>query len=269
MKTISLKKLQTLKTEGKRFATITAYDASFAKLVANAQIECLLVGDSLGNVIQGNGTTVPVSMDDMCYHTACVHEGLKFSEFKPLVIADLPFMSYSSTELALENATALMQSGAQMVKVEGGQWLEETVSVLTERGINVCAHLGLTPQSVDALGGFKVQGRDEAAAAQLIQDARALQSAGAGMLVLECIPTELGKRVSNDLHIPVIGIGAGPYTDSQVLVLYDMLGMNTGHVPRFVKNYMENASDITSALINYREEVINGYFPAPEHCYDN
>ena len=266
---ITLQKLQSIKNDGKRFATVTAYDASFAKLVAAAEIECLLVGDSLGNVIQGEQTTVPVSIDDMCYHTHCVHEGLKSVENKPFVISDMPFMSYASTDQALVNASELMQAGAQMVKVEGGDWLEETVSALTERGISVCSHLGLTPQSVDALGGFKVQGRAQSEADKLLADAVALEQAGAGLLVLECIPTALGRKVSEALTIPVIGIGAGPYTNSQVLVIYDLLGMNQGRIPRFVKNYMENQTGgILSALKAYHDDVLAGYFPSPEHCYD-
>jgi 3-methyl-2-oxobutanoate hydroxymethyltransferase len=269
MTKISLQKLQTLKSDSKRFATITAYDASFAQLIAAAGIECLLVGDSLGNVIQGQQSTVPVTIDDMCYHTQCVHEGLKAAEFKPFIISDMPFMSYASPDQALANAAELMQAGAQMVKLEGGDWLVETVAALTQRGISVCSHLGLTPQSVDALGGYRVQAREQTAADKLLADARALEEAGAGLLVLECIPTDLGRRVKDVLSIPVIGIGAGPYTDSQVLVLYDMLGMNQGRVPRFVKNYMESQSGgILAALKTYHEEVLAGYFPAPEHCYD-
>ena len=266
----SLRKLQTLKQGGERFATVTCYDATFAKLIAQAGIEAILVGDSLGNVIQGNSTTVPVTIDDMGYHMQCVAEGLKHEENQPLLIVDMPYMSYATTEQAMSNAAELMQAGAQMVKVEGGEWLAETVAALTTRGINVCGHLGLTPQSVDALGGFIVQGRDQAAAEKLLSDARLLEEAGAGLLVLECIPTELGRQVSQELSIPVIGIGAGPYTDSQILVIYDLLGLNTGRVPRFVKNYMENqTAGIPGALQQYHKDVIQGYFPAPEHCYDN
>ena len=270
MSKYSLKKLQTLKQEQQRFATLTCYDATFAKLIAQAGIEAILVGDSLGNVIQGHGTTVPVTLEDMAYHMQCVSEGLKFEDNQPLLIADMPFMSYATTDQALTNAAALMQSGAQMVKVEGGEWLTETVNALTTRGINVCGHLGLTPQSVDALGGFIVQGREQAAATRLLNEAHMLEDAGAGLIVLECIPTELGRQVSEALSIPVIGIGAGPYTDSQVLVLYDMLGLNTGRVPRFVKNYMENQTDgVPGALKQFHTDVVQGYFPAPEHCYDD
>ncbi len=269
MSSITLTKLHDLKKQQKRFATITAYDATFAQVVAQSGIECLLVGDSLGNVIQGQQTTVPVTMPQMCYHMRCVREGLKYSESQPFLIADMPYMSYATREQTLANATELMQAGAQMVKVEGGEWLVDTIAALTDRGVSVCGHLGLTPQSVDALGGFKVQGRDDDAAEKLIADAIALEQAGAGLIVVECIPTELGRKVSESVNIPVIGIGAGPYTDSQVLVLYDLLGLNTGRVPRFVKNYMENQSDgILAALSNFHADVIGGFFPAPEHCYD-
>ena len=269
MSSITLPKLAALKAEQKRFATVTAYDSSFAQLVAQAGIECLLVGDSLGNVIQGNQTTVPVTMDDMCYHMSCVREGLKSSDASPLLIADLPFMAYATVEQALTNSAELMQAGAQMVKLEGGDWAIETVATITSRGINVCAHLGLTPQSVDSLGGFKVQGREQETADRLLADAIALEQAGAGLLVLECIPTALARKVTETLSIPVIGIGAGPYTDSQVLVMYDLLGMNLGRSPRFVKNYLENQTGgILAALETYRAEVLNGHFPAPEHCYD-
>lgn len=265
----SLKKLQALKQEQTRFATVTCYDATFAKLVAQAEIEALLVGDSLGNVIQGNATTVPVTIEDMAYHMQCVSEGLKSEQHQPLQIVDMPYMSYATTEQTLVNAAALMQAGAQMVKVEGGEWLAETVNALTLRGVNVCCHLGLTPQSVDALGGFIVQGREQSAADKLLKDAQTLEDAGAGMLVLECIPSDLARQVSKALSIPVIGIGAGPSTDSQVLVIYDLLGLNTGRMPRFVKNYMENQTDgVLGALKQYHTEVVQGYFPTPEHCYD-
>jgi len=269
MSKYSLKSLQALKQQQKKFACVTAYDASFAKLVAEAEIESLLVGDSLGNVIQGKKTTVPVTIAEMEYHMNCVDEGLKQLQHQPLLIADLPFMSYSHIDQALDNSARLMRAGAQMVKMEGGAWLLDTVRSLTERGINVCAHLGLTPQSVDALGGYIVQGRQQQDADKLIEDAIALEQAGAGLLVLECIPTELGRLVTEKLTIPTIGIGAGPNTDSQVLVMYDLLGMNRGKVPKFVKNYMENQSNgILGALKDYRADVAAGYFPAPEHCYE-
>lgn len=266
----SLKKLQSLKQSKERFATVTCYDATFAKLIAQAEIEAVLVGDSLGNVIQGNDTTVPVTMEDMAYHMQCVSEGLRGESNQPLKIVDMPYMSYATTEQTLANAAHLMQSGAEMVKVEGGEWLADTIDALTTRGINVCGHLGLTPQSVHALGGFIVQGRDQSAAAKLLADAKTLQDAGAGLLVLECIPTDLARQVTEALSIPVIGIGAGPYTDSQVLVLHDILGLNTGRVPRFVKNYMENQTGgVLAALEQYHTDVVQGYFPAPEHCYDD
>ncbi len=269
MSKITIKTLVDRCRQNERFACLTAYDAGFAKLLAEAEIETILVGDSLGNVIQGQNTTVPVTVEEMAYHTQCVSNGLQQQPFQPFLIADMPFMSYATPEMALENTTVLMQAGAQMVKVEGGDWLLDSVHFLSERGINVCGHLGLTPQTVDSLGGFRVQGRESEQASNLINQAQSLQDAGARMLVLECIPSELGKQITEILDIPVIGIGAGPHTNSQVLVLYDLLGMSTGKRPRFVKDFLTGNQDgIPGAIKAFHEAVISGEFPQQEHCYN-
>lgn len=262
MKNITIERLRSIKDQGSKFAVITAYDYSFAKLIDEAEIEVTLVGDSLGNVIQGQETTLPVSIDEMAYHTANVKRGINLS----LILSDMPFMSYATVPQALENAAVLMQAGAQMVKLEGGEWLTETVHALTERGIPVCGHLGLTPQSVHKLSGFKVQGKDAEAADKMLDEAKQLEEAGADLLVVECIPSTLGELLAKSLHIPVIGIGAGNATDAQVLVLQDMLGIST-KLPRFAKNYMQQESNIQNALKAYRDEVHSGTFPGDEHCF--
>ena len=218
------------------------------------------MGDSLGNVIQGQQTTIPVTLDEMAYPTTNVKRGIESS----LVVSDMPFMSYATVPQALDNAAVLMQAGAQMVKLEGGEWLTETVFALTERGIPVCAHLGLTPQSVHKLSGFKVQGKDANAAEKITAEAKMLEQAGADLLVVECVPSSLGKTITSALDIPVIGIGAGSNTDGQVLVLQDILGI-TDSAPKFSKNYMVNSSSIQDALSTYRAEVLSGAFPPPKH----
>jgi 3-methyl-2-oxobutanoate hydroxymethyltransferase len=262
MTTISIDKLGSIKASGKKFAAITAYDYSFARQIDNAGIEVTLVGDSLGNVIQGQQTTIPVTIDEMAYHTTNVKRGIQSS----LILSDMPFMSYSTVSQALENAAILMQAGAQMVKLEGGEWLTEAIFALTERGIPVCGHLGLTPQSVHKLSGFKVQGKDTNAANKILADAKMLEQAGADLLVVECVPSALGKGLSSALDIPVIGIGAGADTDGQVLVLQDMLGISDS-APKFSKNYLEHSSNIQDALINYRNEVLSGAFPEAKHGF--
>ena len=262
MKNISLTSLEAMKAAGEKFAVLTAYDASFARLAELAGIEVVLVGDSLGNVVLGHESTVPVTMDDMCHHTLAVARG----NSKSLLVADLPFMAYASEAQALDNAAELMQAGAQMVKLEGGAWLEETVQLLSERGIPVCAHLGLTPQSVHKMGGYRVQGKDDEAAAQILGDALLLQDAGADLLVLECVPSPLAARISQSLHIPVIGIGAGPDTDGQVLVVYDILGISPRQ-PRFSKNFLADAGSIQGAMEAFAAAVRAGTFPDPEHSY--
>lgn len=262
MKNITIERLKSIKADGNKFAVITAYDYSFAKLIDEAGIEVTLVGDSLGNVIQGQETTLPVTVDEMAYHTANVRRGINSS----FIIADMPFMSYATVPQALENAAILMQAGAQMVKLEGGEWLIETIQALTERGIPVCGHLGLTPQSVHKLSGFKIQGKDAEAAEKLLYEAKQLEEAGADLLVVECVPSTLGESLAKNLDIPIIGIGAGSSTDAQVLVLQDMLGMST-KPPKFAKNFLQQESDIQSALKAYRQAVISGQFPETEHCF--
>jgi 3-methyl-2-oxobutanoate hydroxymethyltransferase len=230
-------------------------------LLDRAGVDVLLIGDSLGNVLQGHATTLPVTLDDIAYHTACVAR----TEPRALVVADLPFGSYGTPGEAFASAVKVMRSGAQMVKLEGGEWLADTVRFLVERSVPVCAHVGLTPQSVHAFGGFKVQGRTEAAAAQLVRDARAVQDAGAQLMVLEAIPSAVASGVTRELRIPTIGIGAGLDCSGQVLVLHDMLGIFPGRPARFVKNFMEGAPSIQAAVEGYVKAVREGTFPGPEH----
>ncbi|MEH6543446.1 MAG: 3-methyl-2-oxobutanoate hydroxymethyltransferase [Porticoccaceae bacterium] len=262
MKAVTINTLNDIKHAGDKFAVLTAYDSAFARQLELAGIEALLIGDSLGNVVLGYDSTVPVSMDDMVHHTAAVARG----NSKSLLIADLPFMAYATPEQTLSNSALLMQAGAQMVKLEGGEWLCPSVRMLADRGIPVCGHLGLTPQSFNKLGGYRVQGRDEAGAEQIVLDARRLQDAGADLLVLECVPTQLATRITKALTIPVIGIGAGPNTDAQVLVLYDMLGISP-RVPKFTHNFLAETGDILGALMAYAEAVRSGTFPRPEHSF--
>jgi len=262
MKTTTVSSLSAMKANGEKFAVITAYDFTFSKLIEEAAIEVVLVGDSLGNVIQGRDSTIPVTVDEMAYHTEAVKRGNN----RALLVTDMPFMSYATEAQALDNAAVLMQAGAQMVKLEGGEWLADTVHLLSERGIPVCGHVGLTPQSVHKLGGYKVQGKEEQAAAQMIADAKALESAGAELIVVECVPSSLGRELSEVLDIPVIGIGAGPDTDAQVLVLQDMLGISQ-RLPRFSKNFLDENSSIAEAITAYGNAVRDGSFPAPEHCF--
>jgi 3-methyl-2-oxobutanoate hydroxymethyltransferase len=262
MKKVTIQTLHDLKAQGDKFAMLTCYDATFARLMEHAEIETILVGDSLGNVIQGQGSTVPVTIDDVVYHTTCVARGSN----KALLIADMPFMTYSNELQTMENATLLMQAGAQMVKLEGGSWLESTIYQLSERGIPVCAHLGLTPQSVHKLSGYKIQGREPDSAQKIIDDANVLEAAGADLLVVECIPSELGKRLSDALTIPVVGIGAGPDTDAQVLVLHDMLGISQ-RLPKFSHNFLPEAGSIEAAIAAYKKAVTKTLFPAEEHSF--
>lgn len=263
MKSVTINTLKALKAQGQKFPVVTSYDASFASVVEEAGIEVLLVGDSLGDVIQGQGSTVPVTIDDMVYHTKAVCRG----NSKSLIVADLPFMAYAVEEQAMENAARLLQAGAHVVKLEGGIWLEDTVAMLAERGVPVCGHLGLTPQSVNKMGGYRVQGKDEEAAEQMLSEARILEEAGLDLLVLECVPSALAKRITEALEIPVIGIGAGPDTDAQVLVIYDMLGISPRQ-PKFTKNFLTGAEGILQALQIYAEEVRSGAFPTAEHSYN-
>lgn len=251
-----------MKQRGEKISCLTAYDASFSALIDKAGIDILLVGDSLGMVIQGQSTTVPVTIDDMTYHAACVTRGRQ----RAFVIADMPFMGYAGKDKAAENAARLMQAGGvQMVKLEGAKI--ELVEFLSENGVPVCGHLGLLPQSINRLGGYKVQGRERHDADQMIADACRLEKAGAGLLVVECIPAILAEEISRQLTIPVIGIGAGADCDGQVLVLYDILDIGISKRPRFSKNFMQDASGIAMAIQNYHEAVKQGLFPDEEHCF--
>ena len=260
----SLMSLQQRARDGEKLAVLTAYDASFAALLETCGVDALLVGDSLGMVLQGQRSTLPVRLADMVYHTASVARGAPAS----CIIADLPFGSYqASPAQAFEAAAQLMAAGAHCVKLEGGAVMVDTVAFLSTRGIPVCAHLGLLPQSVNALGGYKVQGKSEPAARQLLADALALQQAGAGMAVLEAIPAALAAEVTWALHIPTIGIGAGADCSGQVLVLHDMLGVTAGKPPRFVRNFMMGADSVQAAVSAYVKAVKSGEFPAPEHCF--
>jgi 3-methyl-2-oxobutanoate hydroxymethyltransferase len=260
---ITVPALRALREANVKIAMLTCYDASFAALMDRCGLDILLVGDSLGMVCQGHDSTLPVSLAAMVYHTASVARGNRTA----LLVSDLPFGSYASPQSAFDNAVKLMQAGAQMVKLEGGAWLAETVRFLTERAVPVCAHLGLTPQSVHQLGGYKVQGKTVAGAEQLLADAQTLQKAGAALLVLEAIPAVLGKQVTDSLSIPTIGIGAGPDCSGQVLVMHDLLGVFPGNKARFVKNFMEGCTSIDAAVLAYIAAVKDKSFPASEHCF--
>jgi 3-methyl-2-oxobutanoate hydroxymethyltransferase len=242
---------------------LTCYDASFASLMDLCGVDMLLVGDSLGMVCAGHSSTLPVTLADMAYHTASVARGNK----NAMLVADMPFGSYTTKESAFDNAAVLMRAGAQMVKIEGGAWLADTVAFLSERGIPVCAHIGLTPQFVHQLGGYKVQGKTNEGAERLKNDALALQAAGAAIVLLEAVPAALGKETTELLQVPTIGIGAGPDCSGQVLVMHDMLGVFPGHKARFVKDFMEGQTSIEAAVRAYVDAVKDGSFPAQEHCF--
>ena len=263
---LTVPKLRAMKTAGEKIVAITAYDTSFARAVDAAGLDVVLVGDSLGMVMQGKSSTLPVTVDDIVYHTACVARGLRTA----LLIADMPFQSFATPGRALDAATLLVaQGGASMVKLEGAGFVLDSISFLSERDIPVCAHLGLTPQSVMKLGGYRVQGRDEDAAEKMLADAKAVEAAGADCLVLECVPTGVAEEISRSIKIPTIGIGAGPHCDGQILVLHDMLGMNSGHRrPRFVKDFMAEAGSIQGAFEAYAKAVRESTFPAAEHSYE-
>lgn len=263
MKPTTISHLRQWKVSGRKFATLTAYDFSFARLFADEGIQVMLIGDSLGMTVQGHESTLPVTVADIAYHTAAVRRGAP----QALVMADLPFMSYATPQQTFDSAAQLMRAGANMVKLEGGAWLAETVRMLTERAVPVCGHLGLTPQSVNIFGGYKVQGRDEAAAERLLADALALEAAGAQLMVLECVPVSLAQRITQALTIPVIGIGAGNVTDGQILVMHDAFGITGGHIPKFAKNFLAEAGDIRAAIRHYIAEVEAGTYPAAEHSF--
>lgn len=261
---ITQRTLQKMRDNGEKISVLTCYDASFAVLLENSGIEILLVGDSLGNVLQGEETTLPVTLDDMVYHTRCVARGSS----KAFIMADMPFgTSQISPENTFKNAVKLMAAGANMVKIEGGRIMAETIKFLTHRGIPVCAHIGLTPQSVHLLGGYKVQGRTNHKAKQLLEDAVILEKSGASMLLMEAMPAALAKKITKLVAIPTIGIGAGPDCSAQVLVLYDMLGIYSGKKSRFIKNFMDSADSINEAVENYVKEVKSGKFPGLEHGF--
>ncbi len=262
---VTLHELAKMRAEGRKITMLTCYDASFAALLDRNGVDILLVGDSLGNVLQGQSSTLPVKLEHMVYHTQCVARGSK----RPMIVADMPFGSYQeSPQQALRNAAPLMAAGAPMVKLEGGAYMAETVRFLVERGIPVCAHIGLTPQAVNQLGGYRVQGRTEESARQLISDAMALEAAGAALVVLEMVPATVAAELTAALTtMATIGIGAGKDTDGQVLVLHDMLGIFPGRKARFVRNFMDGASTIDDAVARYVAAVRDGSFPAPEHTY--
>lgn len=264
MKAITLRTLRDMKSRGEAFSCLTCYDATFAGAMARAGVEVILIGDSLGMVLQGHDSTLPVTTDDMAYHTAAVARGNRQS----LIMADMPFMSYATVAETLTNAATLMRAGAHLVKLEGGAWLCERVTQLAQGGIPSCVHLGLTPQSVNVLGGYRVQGRGEASSSQLIEDACAVVAAGAALILLECVPTDVAKRVQAAVDVPVIGIGAGPHCDGQVLVLHDMLGIHHAKPARFVKDFLQAGDgSIEGAFRCYIEQVKSGAYPAPEHAF--
>lgn len=261
-KILTISDLTAMKQAEEKISCLTAYDASFSTLLDQVGIDVILVGDSLGMVIQGHDTTVPVTTDDMVYHTRCVTSARK----RAFVIADLPFASYATPQQALQNAALLMQcGGAQMVKLEGSKL--DVIACLADQGIPVCGHLGLLPQSVNRLGGYKVQGREPEHAQKIFKDALDIEKAGAGLLILECVPALLAAEITQNLSIPVIGIGAGPDCDGQVLVLYDMLNISIGNRPRFSKNFMAETNSIANAIHIYHQAVKSVQFPASEHCY--
>jgi len=264
VKTVTVPSLREMKQAGQKITCLTAYDYSFASLLDRAGLDLVMVGDSLGMTMQGHATTLPVTLEQMEYHCRCVARGVQ----RALVIGDLPFGSYQQGPAqACDSAVRLMQAGAQMVKLEGGTPMVETVRFLVERGIPVCAHLGLTPQSVFQLGGYRVQGRDEPTARRLHNEARQLEDAGAGLLVLEAVPAALARDISQALAIPTIGIGAGADTDGQVLVLQDMLGLYPQPSPKFSKNFMTGSASLEAAIRAYVDAVRNRTFPGPEHSY--
>lgn len=253
-----------MKSDGQPIACLTAYDASYALLVDKAGVDLVLVGDSLGMVIQGHDTTIPVTVSDIIYHTKNVARGLQ----RAFLVSDMPFMSYVEPAQALDNAVQMMQDGgAMMIKLEGGDGQVAVVEHLAKHDIPVCAHLGLKPQSVHKIGGFKVQGREANSAKQMIEGAKILQDAGADLLLLECVPNEVGQMITEKIQVPVIGIGAGPFVDGQILVLYDILGITQGRTPRFVQNFMKGQQSPLDAIRTYVQAIRDRKYPAPEHCF--
>lgn len=261
-KSVSINTLQKMKKEQTKFVCVSLYDAPMSAMAQKTGIEVLLVGDSLGMTVLGYDDTIPVTMEHMIYHVEAVRRG----NSKSFIMGDMPFMTYATPEQAMVNATRIMQAGAHMVKLEGGEWIAETIKMLTDRGIPVCAHLGLTPQYVNKLGGFRVQGRNEDQASIILNDAKVLDEAGADLVVLECIPSQLAKRITESVDMSTIGIGAGGYTDAQVLVINDILGL-TEKPPKFSKNFLEETASIPGALMKYADDTRNGIFPSDEHIF--
>jgi 3-methyl-2-oxobutanoate hydroxymethyltransferase len=261
VKALTIRDLSAMKRKGEKISCLTAYDASFSAVIDKVGIDLMLVGDSLGMVIQGNASTLKVSMRDMVYHTRAVCA----ARSRSFVIADLPFMTYPTPLIAAKNAAKLMQAGAQMVKLEGAR--VDCINFLVDQGIPVCGHLGLLPQSINQLGGYRVQGKEPSDAEKIMAEARQLQQAGAGLLVLECVPAGLAEEISRELAIPVIGIGAGAACDGQVLVLYDMLDIGIGKRPRFSMNFMNGAVGVEDAIRAFHLAVKEGRFPADEHSF--
>jgi 3-methyl-2-oxobutanoate hydroxymethyltransferase len=259
---VTITTLNAMRANAEKFITVALYDAPMAAMAQRCGVEVLLVGDSLGMTVLGYESTIPVTMEQMIYHIEAVARG----NDKSRIMGDMTFMTYATPELAIENATRIMQAGANMVKLEGGQWLAPIVPMLSERGIPVCGHLGLTPQSVNKLGGYKVQGKTDEQAEQIVRDALALDQAGADLLVLECVPSSVAQRVTESVSMPTIGIGAGQQCDAQVLVINDILGL-TEKPPKFSKNFLKEAGDIPSALHQYARDVKSGVFPADEHSF--
>lgn len=263
MKPVTLNTLRDVKARGDVFSCLTAYDATLARCADSAGIDVLLVGDSLGMVLQGNASTLSVTLDDIAYHTRCVSRGSSRS----LLMVDLPFMSNADTGQLLRDAATLMRAGAELIKIEGDAWMADGIRELNRRGVPVCAHLGLAPQSVNRLGGFKVQGKDDADARRIVEDAECLVEAGAAAILLECVPRTLAQRVSQAVNVPVIGIGAGPDVDGQILVMHDALGLDSGYAPRFVKNFLRGHESIEAAFQHYDRAVKAREFPADAHCF--
>jgi 3-methyl-2-oxobutanoate hydroxymethyltransferase len=261
---LSVTALARMAGESEKIAMLTAYDASFARAAERAGVDVLLVGDSLGMVVQGHPTTVPVTLDDTLYHTRAVVAGCS----RPLVIADLPFGTFQESSEAAYRASCLaLKAGAQMVKIEGGEWMAPTIEFLVTRGVPVCGHVGLQPQSVHVLGGFRVQGKTADAAAALVADARRIADAGASLIVIECVPRDVGAAITREVRVPTIGIGAGPECAGQVLVIYDAIGIQPGKPARFVRNFLPGHDSVEAALAAYVAAVKDGTFPGPEHCF--
>ena len=264
IKPVSLQTLRDLKSSGKKFAALTSYESTMTTMMCEAGVDLILVGDSLGMVIQGHDSTVPVSMEDILYHLRCVKNGNSNAH----IMADMPFMSYATEQLAYTNATRLMQGGANSIKVEGGEVILKITELLANKGIPICAHLGLTPQSINRTGGYFVQGRDPSSHDKFIAEAKDLENAGAELILLECIPVELTEKIVDALSIPTIGIGAGSLTDGQIMVIHDLLGITCLDTPpKFVKNFLEKGETIQSAIRKYVLEVKSGAYPSTEHCF--